>query len=293
MIGALTREQQCLLALSRSVWNRRGAAKRSKLPCNEETLTENLLLDLKLTYPGDVVIVPFGKAQEAQNGADWAWAFQSADRAHSQPMLVQAKRLDDRERRYDGIKRAIGKTKPPVRQIDRLIDTAHRLGFPPVYAFYNHLDKSLRVPADCGSLEMAGLPNMIESWGITLAAAEVVRAALNDETFTTHREHSRPLHCLLCSGGGGVKPPRGSAESASRGIRELRSMGRGAAEFPFDTDGRDGPWEGLPPIFALAARLTEVADPLESDAVIAKLREQFPGVAGAVIFRDGRESSRD
>ena len=90
-----------------------------------------------------------------------------------------------------------------------------------------------------------------------------------------------------------MKLSGGSAESAYRGIRELRSISRKTADFSFDPDGRDGPWEGLPPLFELAARLTEVADPLESNAVKAELREKFPGVAGAVIFRDGKESSRD
>ena len=149
----LTPEQSCLLDLARTVWSKRGAAKRAGLPYNEETITENMLLDLKLAYPGPVVIVPFSKAKEAKFGADWAWAFVSADGAWSLTMLVQAKRLDDREQAYKGIKRSVGIRMPPVRQIDQLIATAATYGIPPVYAFYNHLGDSSRVPQRCGSIQ--------------------------------------------------------------------------------------------------------------------------------------------
>jgi len=43
----LTTEQIFLLALSRMVWAKRGAAKGAGLPFNEETITETILLDLK------------------------------------------------------------------------------------------------------------------------------------------------------------------------------------------------------------------------------------------------------
>ncbi len=50
-------------------------AKRTGLNYNEETVTEGLLLDLQVNFPGDVLIVPFTKRREARIGADWAWAF--------------------------------------------------------------------------------------------------------------------------------------------------------------------------------------------------------------------------
>ena len=48
------------------------AAKRTGLNYNEETVTEGLLLDLQVNFPGDVLIVPFTKRREARIGADWA-----------------------------------------------------------------------------------------------------------------------------------------------------------------------------------------------------------------------------
>jgi hypothetical protein len=125
-------------------------------------------------------------------------------------MLVQAKLLDLNDIEYPEIKRTIGKLKPPVRQIDRLIESAEKLGFPPLYAFYNHLTIPDRVPATCRSLEMCGISPMPESWGVAVADAYRVRSVLDDQSFDTHRQHSIALHCLLCSSGLGSRLDLGS-----------------------------------------------------------------------------------
>ena len=67
-----TPQQEYLRQLSMNTWRRRGAAKRTGLNYNEETVTEGLLLDLQVNFPGDVLIVPFTKRREAGTGADWA-----------------------------------------------------------------------------------------------------------------------------------------------------------------------------------------------------------------------------
>jgi hypothetical protein len=71
-------------------------------------------------------MVPFNRRQEARVGADWAWAFQSADGKWILPMLVQAKLLDPEDHAYPEINRRIGRFR--VRQIDRLISTAEGIG---------------------------------------------------------------------------------------------------------------------------------------------------------------------
>ena len=100
-----TPQQCCLFKLSVSTWTRRGAAKLAGLPYNEETVTEGLLLDLQIDFPGDVRIVPFTKKREARIGGDWAWAFVGHDGHSNQGMLVQAKRLDDDDRIYGSLYR--------------------------------------------------------------------------------------------------------------------------------------------------------------------------------------------
>jgi hypothetical protein len=86
-----TAEQMCLLSLARTSWHRRATAKRTHLQFGEESITETVLMDLADRFPGTVFILPFNKRTEGRYGADWAWAFESADGSQVLPMLVQAK----------------------------------------------------------------------------------------------------------------------------------------------------------------------------------------------------------
>lgn len=218
-----TAQQYCLLNLSANIWQRRGGAKKFGLKFNEETATEVFLLELAEQFPGNVIVVPFTHHSEARIGADWAWGFLGPDGRAFQGMLVQAKRLDDRDREYRELfytSRQQG-AKSSTRQIDRLISNAKHLCLPPVYAFYNHLTNRGRVPRDtCGSFSMISqaLP---ESWGISFASAIAVRNSAPDKTFDHHRQHSRPLHCLLCSKGTGTYGFLGSAGAAAAALSEL------------------------------------------------------------------------
>lgn len=287
MTKTLTREQDCLLGLARDVWDKRGQAKAAGLPYNEETVTERFLLELRLHWPGQVTIVALNKYREAATGADWAWSFVSADGAWSQSMLVQAKRLDDMDHRYGGISQEIGRRKVAGealgRQIDRLIDTAAGLGIPAVYAFYNHLANTGRVPDNCGSLRAAGI-RTVDSWGVALAAAEEVRDLLPDDTFDGIRNHSMPLHCLLCSGGTGIKREGGSARAANTKLAQLFvDGGMGSA-----MRGAGGLARGLPGLLEALAGLGSEEDAATTgeSSQLQGLAREFPGLAGVVIFRD-------
>lgn len=280
-MSTLTAEQVFLLALARMVWTKRGAAKAASLPFNEETITETLLLDLKTGYPGHVQLVAFNKSQEAKTGADWLWAFVSADGSQSLTMLVQAKRLEDAERIYAGINRNIGKRTPPVRQIDQLLATARTQGVPALYAFYNHVGQTSRVPETCGSLP-PGDPGHIDGFGVSLADAHAVEAALPDETFDTHRFHSMPLHCLLCSGGSGTRSDGGTPEMAASGIARLRSA------IAHDTRDGDalGLREGLHPLVERALGLAERR--VEEGEIFGI--DEFAGIDGVIVLRDAKPS---
>ncbi len=218
-----TPEQVALLACARTTWDRRRVAKARGLSFGEETITETVLMDLALAFPGHLTIVQFSKNQEAKRGADWAWAFRNAAGTQNLPMLVQAKLLDRRDHVYPEIARFVGKKRPPIRQIDRLIATAGRNRWPALYAFYNHLDDPHRIPNHCATIPNAGLV-MPESWGISIALAQDVRDALdpgNDQRFDTHSQHSIPLHCLLCSHGRGERPIAGAPGQVLRSLIQL------------------------------------------------------------------------
>lgn len=277
---SLTREQEYFLALSRTVWARRAAAKASNLSFNEETITETILLDLKTTYSGHVQIVAFDKTREANTGADWLWSFVSADGKRSFTMLVQAKRLEDAEQVYRGINRRIGKRSPPVRQIDQLRITARKEKVPAIYAFYNHVTNLSRIPKKCRSLQPAD-PDQVLGFGISVADASTVASALPDEKFDTHQTHSIPLHCLLCNGGRGSRSGGGTPEMVASGFLRLRSLA--SSEQP-DSDTL-GLLPGLHPIveraLGLAARRPDTDDLVAPDDI--------PDIAGVVVLWDTKE----
>jgi hypothetical protein len=279
----LTSEQECLLMLARETWTRRGSAKTIGLAYNEETITETMLLNLKLRYPGEVTIIAFNKAEEAECGADWMWTFLSADEQSSITMIVQAKRLDNDERAYAGIKRSVGARMPPVRQIDRLLATAQKYSVPPVYAFYNHLRDHTRIKRSCGTLP-DNVVEQIEGWGISLASGHAVAAALPDEGFDRHVHHSIPLHCMLCTGGRGTYGADGSPGAVATSLTGAGGPtggGSGTREYR--------PSSELHPVVEFARRFSS-----ESKAEIGDmLKREFPDLAGMVILRDAKRQDAE
>ncbi len=274
---AFTPQQHCLLQLSRDTWRRRGAAKRTGLSFSEETVTEGLLLGLKLHFPGDVKIVPFNKHREARIGSDWAWAFVDPDGRYCQGMLVQAKRLDDNDRGYQSLYKK--------KQMDQLIASARYYRLPPVYAFYNHLFDASRVPhSSCGTL--AGLRwSCLESWGIALASAIAVQHEKPDTSFDCHRHHSMPLHCLLCSQGSGLQGAKGSAGAAADALSRLFATGRDAGDSDLDFVPPFEPTTELPDLFQEAERVHPNRE-LDAPGMIADFHSRSPDLAGVVIVRD-------
>lgn len=289
----LTPEQLSLLEMSRMTWRRREAVKRHALPFGEETITETILMDLAASYPGKMLIVPFNKAQEAKTGSDWAWAFQSANGQHVLPMLVQAKLLDVQDIEYPEITRKIGKT--TVRQIDRLIDTANRFRWPALYAFYNHIGNTARIPNNCKSIPNCAT-TLPESWGISVADAWCVRSKLNDQTFDTHCLHSVPLHCLLCSGGTGTRGDLGSAGLALRTLMALRTtedrQSALAKQLGDAVDLPDEPFTELPDMFREAEEIANTPESGHRDELLARVAYRNPNIAGAIIFKDGLQGHR-
>lgn len=292
-MNKLTPEQHLLLQASMDVWSLRGEAKILNSPLGEETVTEILLLQIKSRYPSKrIYVLSFNKKQEGENGADWAWAFQSANGNHVMPMLVQAKILNRQDTDYDEIKRKVGKS--GVRQIDRLISEAEKLQWPAIYAFYNHLDKPSRIPSTCQTISPSSTA-MPAAWGISIADAYRVRAKLNDQSFDTHRHHSFPLHCLLCSRGSGSRPHDGSGSAglALKALRRIRtwsedeqSIAEGSLEGSDVLPLPDVPFTELPSMFVDLQRVLDMPHSDQRDAQVADLSERYPDIAGIVVIRD-------
>jgi hypothetical protein len=258
------------------------------LSLGEEAITETILMDLALSYPGRLEVVQFNKHQEGKRGADWAWAFRDASGTKNLPMLLQAKLLDVHDQTYPEIARFIGKKSlKPIRQIDRLINVADKYGWPALYAFYNHLDDVNRIPDHCQTVPNAGLV-MPECWGVSVALAHDVRAALDplkDQRFDTHRLHSMPLHCLLCSAALGKHPPGGGPAQVLRTLVRLqafrsRASGEGTVPNAFRLRSK------LPPLFDRAVAAGRADNEQPEGRRVEALARSYPRLAGVVVMQD-------
>jgi hypothetical protein len=264
------------------VWERRETAKRAGMPFSEETITDTVLLDLATQHPRELKIVPFNKRREGRTGADWEWCFYDLASSTFQPMLVQAKLLDDRDHEYSHIDRLIGST--GVRQIDRLLTTASRRRIPAIYMFYNHIDDRRRVPVHaCKLLSCA------ECWGCSVALADVVRRVLPSKDFDVLKAHSRPWVCLLCEG---QTTARGAPAKVLATLRDLYEQSRHIFRE------RDTPFENIvpppqrpssqpPPYFERLISIDGTLEPVEGDTVVARLAAENPDIDGIVLMTDG------
>jgi hypothetical protein len=285
LIG-LTKEQLFLLGEAREVWESLAEAKVLGVPWQEETCTEILIRNLRRSYPGNIEVIPFNKPLEGESGADWIWSFSSVDGSTTATMLVQAKRLDNDGIEYPDIKRNIGSRVPPEPQIDQLIQVASRYGIPALYAFYNHLDDAARVNAVCGSL-IAGDRNHVFGFGISIADANDVKAALPNQTFDLHKKHSVALHCLLCTGSSNKRGSGGSPEAIVANLRdrlrvrlsEIRRRPRGPEASDFMT--AEHP---------VVVRARQSKDALAAGTLAVEL--DLPDVAGVIVFTDGEDDSK-
>ena len=220
-------------------------------------------------------------------------AFVGRDGRSNQAMLVQAKRLYDDDRIYESLykKTQLKGESHRKLQVDRLIERSKRYRLPPVYALYNHLDDESRIPHfACGTL--GGLYwRCPETWGVALASAIEVRRARPDKSFDRHRCHSMPLHCLLCSKGSGQQGAMGSPGAAATALSRLFARSAGTDDLGPDLSPPFEPAAELPEIFQDAERVHR-SEHLDDDGMIAEFSGRFPGLAGAVIFRDSEDSDR-
>jgi hypothetical protein len=142
------------------------------------------------------------------------------------------------------------------------------------------------VPVNCRSLEPIARSRLAPSWGISIADAYNVRAVLRDLTFDTHRRHSIPLHCLLCSVGTGDRGLVGSPGWALRALQRLRSAGSPAvvpgSALP------ELPMQEEPLLVRQVREISDAGDAQKKSVLRDMLAQQFPNIAGVVIFRDGR-----
>ncbi|MEU4712086.1 winged helix-turn-helix domain-containing protein [Micromonospora purpureochromogenes] len=99
----------------------------------ETTFTDNLLLHLALTHPGQIRVERFGAHREADTGADWEWWFH-----HHRSYVgfrMQAKRVSPASRRFALDQPAAARLN--CLQVEAFADSCRRDGLPGLYCLYS------------------------------------------------------------------------------------------------------------------------------------------------------------
>lgn len=260
-----------------NIWKALGKASASGLIRGEETITDDLLLNVQTAHPYEVITYQFNRHEESFTGADWEWWLTDGHLWFG--LLIQAKRLDLKSHKYPQIKKLVGKTKTP--QIDLLMQQAQRKGIDPLYFFYNYSSgKPSTFTWNCGST-----PFDLLQLGCSVAHAAAVKRALakGGAGLPKISPISYPLRCLVCCPV--LAEPDDSLPGCAHGIaKRLRLF----AEHVDATPDRDPHPLPQPPDYVL--RLLGTA-PEDRGGVIDELREQVGPIGSLVIIKDRREDS--
>lgn len=284
------------------VWRDMSAAWHLNVPRNEETVTEELLLNLARKHKWlGLEIEAYSKGAEGKNGADWAFWFYDGPKISIETSVgvgarVQAKRLYPESGRYEKLfhqsrsqeKASTDGLTPNQCQV--LL--SHHDGLVPIYLFYNSSNLDLRsiLKSSHETLRLRKLCAdciIPEFWGITAASAEAIKNAnwgkKNDKPGDFPMV---PWHCMLRMPQPiGLASGRSFAAAVARILKELNYLAF--------TEGMDrsepseiySPREGAPKWASLLGKLPEVEE--ELNALMDELN--LRGIA--VIGRD--ESLKD
>lgn len=171
---------------SEKVWRNLGRALHLRLSQSEETITENLILNIQTSHPREVWTYQFNKREEGTIGADWEWWLTNGSKWIG--LLIQAKKLNPVTNKYDKI--------VYKRQMGDLIQWAGKKGTSPLYVFYNFTTESLsKLAWNCGST----VPTKTQL-GCTMAHAAAVKLLVNTGSvdLSTMSKISLPMKCLVC-----------------------------------------------------------------------------------------------
>lgn len=265
------------------VWERRGAAKSAGMPFGEESITDSVLLDLKIQNPNELKIFPFNKSQESKTGADWEWCFYDKRKSLFLPILVQAKLLDDKDAAYSHIDRMVGST--GVRQIDRLLETSRMRRIPAIFVFYNHLSDARQLPRVCGSFDCD------ECWGCSIALASAIDRLLPRKDFEIIREYSMPWVCLTCRGRASSSDLPSRTLDTLRHLYEMSKMKFMEKDVSFEnvTPPPSQPFKEAPSYFRKLLDLDKIENVVERAAELQKIALENPQLDGIVLVTDLNE----
>ena len=234
------------------VWTEMSEAEKFNIARQEETITEDLLLNLARKHNGrGLKIKSFSKKEESANGADWAFWF-SDGMSKDIGVRIQAKRLYKDDGRYTSLfhqsdtqKKSSRGTDTP-NQCEVLLN--HRDSLIPVYTFYNSdvldISHAMSGHEKVDWASRCWFPYWSPEWGISAASPLAVKKV------GWGRQRNRPgdfpmvpWHCLICPCCWESQPANSSLPSLiGHGLRQLYGTSgddKEVADLGFDFEPKD------------------------------------------------------
>lgn len=236
----------------------------------EETVTDDLLLDVQNARPTEVTTFQFNKWEEGKTGADWEWWLTDGNAWLG--LLIQAKILHPKSNLYSKIKHKVRGR----RQIDILIEQARRKGIPALYFFYNHTRLSFPpLTWKCGSTSAE-----IQQLGCTVADAFAVERLVQPGGvgITTLDPVTMPLRCLVCCRGRVQASDDSLPNRAESIVKELQRLGHSGDDSTSPPTLRHDPPSYVRQLLA--------ASDDQRGATIERLRADVGPIGSLIVMKD-------
>lgn len=178
------------------VWRKLREARTNDFQVGEESLTDFVILNIKMWGAGKIVVDTFTRNAESLNGADWEWWF-TGPSGQWLGMRVQAKVLKLASEEYEHLHY---KNKNGY-QADLLISDAKKYNLIPLYCMYNNWEPNkYKANWKCKTHKASVL-----HYGMSILRPEIVQKlrAGNRRSLASAIEYLRPMHCMFCCKGYG------------------------------------------------------------------------------------------
>lgn len=168
--------------LSENIWDRIKDSIASGIRQGEESITDNILLEIYRAKLKGIHTIHTPKITESITGCDWEWWIGSEKKGWYR-YAIQAKKVRSNDGYYPSLNHTVGSGKERKRQIDILLSYSEANNAIPLYCFYNyvnHTDEELL------HFWRADFPFNKKQFGWTYIPAHYIRYILDTEIKKTH-----------------------------------------------------------------------------------------------------------
>jgi Family of unknown function (DUF6615) len=267
----MVREALADVLMDRAAWTyaRLRAGRSRGVELHEETITQDLLLDISTVLP-EISVKTFTRWQEARNGADWQWEWWFRGRRWF-GLRVQAKRLKRLKTGQLGYDLGYQVGKKRRFQVDLLIEAARGVRAQAIYVLYNGPDLDLsRFTWGCGRL-----PASPTFFGVSILPATVARGLVAARTvdLAAVGACSRPWSCLVtCDPSSGCRRFRTPITRPPGIVTNDLAWWAARSYFRIVMQARSRPERDAAPESAL------------DDEILASLQDQPPPYVNSLLF---------